>query len=75
MRWHLFQGKMPIQVVGTFVNGLLEGNAKIVLQNQELIIGSYQRGGAHGLLRVWNSEGALTFVGFYQDGVRIGRCW
>ena len=69
------QGLRPTDIVGTFANGLLEGNVKIILENEMMIIGFYQNGLANGLRRVWDAKGDLTFVGFYLDGVTIGRCW
>ena len=57
------------------MNGLLDGNVKINLENQMMIIGFYKNGLANGLRRSWDSNGDLNFVGFYQDGFRIARCW
>jgi hypothetical protein len=62
-------------MVGTFVNGLLEGQAKILLEGQELIIASFHEGKNSGLRRIWDMSGALSFVGFYQEGISIGKCW
>jgi hypothetical protein len=70
-----FQGQLPIEIVGTFVNGLLEGQAKILLEGKELIIASFHEGMNNGLRRIWDTAGNLSFVGFYQDGISIGKCW
>jgi antitoxin component YwqK of YwqJK toxin-antitoxin module len=71
----LFQGKQPIEMVGTFVNGLPEGHAKIPPEGQGTIIASFHKGKNSGLRRIWDMSGALSFVGFYQEGISIGKCW
>ena len=66
---------MPNALIGTFVNGLLEGPAKFVITEQQLMIGTFANGTANGLRRIWNSDGDLEAVEFFQDGLKIGRCW
>ena len=73
--YSLHQGKRPKELIGTFVNGLLEGQAKFVLADGQLLIGTYANGAADGLRRTWNPDGDLTAVEFFQDGFKIGRCW
>ena len=69
------QGIMPIEIVGTFINGSLDGNCKIILENKSVIIGSYHQGLANGLGRIWDQDKNLVFAGLFKDGVKIGKCW
>jgi len=66
-------GSTPKEIVGTFVNGLLHGNAKITLLSGEIVLANYVDGLSDGLRREWNIDGILTFVGFYQAGIKTGK--
>jgi antitoxin component YwqK of YwqJK toxin-antitoxin module len=59
-------GRDPVEIIGTFVNGTLNGNAKIVLHDGRIIIANYLNGLSDGFSREWNKNGTLEFAGFYQ---------
>jgi antitoxin component YwqK of YwqJK toxin-antitoxin module len=64
-----------VEIVGTFINGSLDGNVKLIMESRIQLIGFYKRGLENGLRRIWDEKGKLIFAGFYRDGVRIGKCW
>ena len=68
-------GKEIKELIGTFVDGLLHGNAKIVFTNGNVIIANCERGLFDGLQRTWDEQGNLMQVGFYQSGAKIGKSW
>ena len=65
----------PVEVVGTFSDGLLHGDAKILLEDGSVILSNFKFGLFDGLRRDWDSNGELSFLGFYEKGSRIGKCW
>ena len=68
-------GHEPLEIIGTFVNGYLEGNVKIVVGDGQVVIGNYVNGLAQGFRREWNENGNLTFAGFSYRGAKIGQAW
>jgi hypothetical protein len=68
-------GQDPLEIIGTFVNGYLEGNVKIVLGDGKVVIGNYVNGLAQGFRREWNENGTLQFAGFSHRGAKIGKAW
>ena len=68
-------GQEPIEIIGTFVNGYLHGNAKILLSDGKVVLANYVDGLSDGFRREWNENGSLTFAGFYHKGARIGKAW
>ena len=42
-------GRMPVEVIGTFVDGLLSGNAKIVLEDESVVVANFVNGLPDGL--------------------------
>jgi len=70
-----FPGQDIVEVIGTFVNGVLHGNAKFVLADGKVVIASYVNGLADGLSRDWDEKGALTSVSFFYKGVKVGKSW
>ena len=59
-------GRDPIEIIGTFSNGTLNGNAKIVLHDGRVIIANYINGLSDGFAREWDKNRTLEFAGFYQ---------
>jgi hypothetical protein len=68
-------GFAPVKVIGNFSNGLLNGSANIYLENGIVILADFKAGLFHGLRRDWDSNGELSFLGFYERGSRVGKCW
>lgn len=64
-----------VEVVGTFKDGLLHGVAKISLENGAVVIANFANGLFDGLRREWNPDGGLTFVGYYHQGAKAGKCF
>ena len=40
--------KEIVEVIGTFVNGTLHGTAKLVLEDQNVVIANFDNGTLHG---------------------------
>ena len=55
-------GQDLVEVIGTFVDGVLHGNAKLVLANRWVVQASFASGLAEGLQRVWDARGNLVPV-------------
>jgi antitoxin component YwqK of YwqJK toxin-antitoxin module len=53
-------GQDLVEVIGTFVDGVLHGNAKFVLANKWVVIASFINGLAEGLRREWDERGNLV---------------
>ena len=70
-----YQGYYPVEIVGTFVDGVLNGNAKIVFSNGKVMITSFAEGLSEGFRREWDENGNLTFVGFSYKGAKAGKAW
>ena len=68
-------GKDPVEVIGTFVNGVLHGNAKFILADEKVVIANYVNGLADGLLREWDENGNLMSVSFSYGGKKVGKSW
>jgi len=68
-------GQDPVEIIGTFVNGVLHGNAKITLSDGKVVISNFANGLADGLRREWDENGNLIYVGFSQSGANIGKAW
>ena len=68
-------GLDPIEVIGTFVNGVLHGNAKFVLADGKVIIANLVNGLADGLWREWDENGNLMSVSFSYGGTKMGKSW
>ena len=66
-------GRDPVEIIGTFSNGTLNGNAKIVLHDGRVIIANYINGLSDGFAREWNKNGTLEFAGFYQVFISLLR--
>ncbi len=62
-------GLEPVEIVGTFSGGTLQGNCKIILENGAVIVANFYNGLAEGLRREWNEKGELSFLGFYQVSI------
>jgi antitoxin component YwqK of YwqJK toxin-antitoxin module len=63
------------EIVGTFVNGTLEGQVKIICGRELVVITGFKNGKFHGFYRSWDSNGTLMSSKYYQDGVAVGQCW
>ena len=68
-------GIEPVEVIGTFVGGVLHGNAKFVLADGKVVIANFVNGLADGLRRDWDEKGALTSVSFSYHGAKVGNSW
>ena len=75
IRLYKYQGHYPVEIVGSFVNGVLSGNAKIIFSNGKVIIAGFAKGLAEGFRREWDESGNLTFVGFSYKGAKAGKAW
>ena len=49
LRINRVMGRMPVEVIGTFVDGLLSGNAKIVLEDESVVVANIVNGLPDGL--------------------------
>lgn len=68
-------GQDIVEVIGTFVNGVLHGNAKFILGDGKVVIANYANGLAFGLRRDWDVNGTLTSVSFSYQGGKVGKSW
>ena len=75
IRLNKYQGHYPVEIVGTFVNGVLSGNAKIIFSNGKVMIAGFANGLAEGFRREWDESGNLSFVGFSYKGAKAGKAW
>jgi hypothetical protein len=67
------KGKLFTELVGTFVNGTLEGMAKVNFDGS-MIIGNFKAGNPLGQRRIWNREGDLVQM-FYSNIRPFGWGW
>ena len=63
------------EVVGTFINGSLHGNAKLKWEDNSFSISKFHNGYIHGFQRIWDSNGNLLQAGEYYKGMKIGYHW
>ena len=66
---------MPLEIIGTFSQGTLHGNAKITLADGKVVIANYINGMADGFRREWDQNGTLLYAGFYHSAAKTGRSW
>lgn len=59
---------------GNFKDDLLEGKGIYTRDDGSQIIGHYHNGELHGQATEYNTEGMVTFKGYYKDGARDGFC-
>eukprot|EP00094_Tigriopus_californicus_P000772 TCALIF_00747-PA protein Name:"Similar to setd7 Histone-lysine N-methyltransferase SETD7 (Danio rerio)" AED:0.33 eAED:0.33 QI:70/0.5/0.33/0.66/1/1/3/69/754 len=64
-----------VDVIGTFVNGTINGHSKIKFDNGWSVIGRFVKGAPHGFARYFNEEGELFTVGYFQNGLAHGLAW
>ena len=66
------------EVVGTFVNGTLEGPAKVTLSNSRVILSNFVNGSPFGPTRTWKANDEILHSYSYQakrSSMSIGRKW
>ena len=68
-----FNNMAPTEVVGTFKNGLLDGQVKLKFSDNSSVIATFENGSQKGLLRNWNF-GDLTQMSF-KDLKPKGFTW
>ncbi len=70
-------GESITEIIGTFVNGTLEGNAKLTLnkKTKNVLITNFHQGKVHGFTRYFNSSGFLLMASTFDHGVSVGHCW
>ena len=67
-----------VEVVGTFVNGTLEGPAKVISTNGRIILSNFVHGLPFGPTRTWESNDERLQSYSYQSkqsAITIGRKW
>ncbi len=62
------------QVKGTFVDGVLGGNAKLVFGDKSFTVASFKNGHLHGYKRDWKFDGTLDSVS-YHNFIPNSRRW
>jgi len=67
--------KSVISIRGEYVDGYLNGKARINFEDRCWLEGYFKSGVLHGFTRKFDKKGRLTFVGSYQNGKPIGVCW
>ena len=63
------------EIIGTFINGSLEGTSKIKMYDNSTIISKFKDGYLHGFYRSWNGSGRLEFVKHYKKGNIFSLSW
>ena len=70
-----YHGLRIKEVIGTFRNGSLYGQAKITYIDNAISIGHYRNGKADGFIRMFNTRNRLVDVGGFQMGLEVGFHW
>ena len=62
-------------IVGQYQDGDLLGCGKIVYTNDDVLIVNFTHGSIHGLVRRFNKEGEILWIGRFDFGRPVGACW
>ena len=65
----------PINIEGTFVNGVPNGESKIELQTGDSVIVASNKGVPHGLIKIYDVTGILIAVRLVKHGLMEDPCW
>ena len=75
LKVELYRGRvLPMEAIGTFKNGILEGPGKVTFDDQSSIISTFSKGDIKGMVRRFDNKKQLEEI-YYQDIRPKGFSW